>query len=136
MNGERNMKKNRYISLVFYLSACYDGLLGLAFLFFAEGLYLFFGVTPPNHYGYVQFPALILIVFAVMFFQIGRDPRTNFNLIPYGILLKVSYCAVVFWYWISSPLPSMWKPFAVLDVVFGILFLWSYASIRKEIRGQ
>ncbi len=130
------MKKNKYIALLFCLSGCYDGLLGLAFLFFAGTLYEFFGVTPPNHYGYVQFPALILIVFAVMFFQIARDPGKNLNLMPYGILLKVAYCAVVFWYWISSPLPDMWKPFAVLDAVFGILFLWGYLRIRKEIRGR
>jgi len=130
------MKKNNSIKLLFYLGGWYDGLLGLVFLFFAEGLYQFFGVTPPNHYGYVQFPALLLVVFAVMFFQIAKDPRRNFNLIPYGIALKVSYCSVVLWYWISSPLPNMWKPFAVIDVIFGILFLWSYVSIRKEIRGH
>ena len=130
------MKKKKYIALVFYLSGAYDGLLGLAFFFFAEGLYQFFGVTPPNHYGYVQFPALLLIVFAAMFFQVAKDPQKNLNLIPYGFLLKLSYCSVIFWYWISSPLPDMWKPFAVLDAVFGVLFIWSYASIRKEIRGQ
>ena len=107
---------------LFVLAALYDAILGLAFLFAPGAVFDRFGVTPPNHLGYVQFPAALLIVFAAMFAAVARDPAANRNLIPFGILLKVSYCGVVFGYWFTTGIPGMWKPFAVADVAFALLF--------------
>jgi hypothetical protein len=42
------------IKALFIVSAIYDGLLGAAFLFASGSLFQWFGVTPPNHPGYVQ----------------------------------------------------------------------------------
>jgi len=28
-------------------------------------------------------------------------------------------------------IPGMWKPFAVIDVVFLVLFAWAYARLRS-----
>ena len=64
-----------------------------------------------------------------MFAMIAWKPKENRNLIPYGLLLKVSYCGVVFSYWFTSGIPVIWKPFAVLDLVFMALFVWSWASL-------
>lgn len=115
---------------LFIIAGLYDGVLGLAFLFFAPTIYERFNVAPPNHYGYVRFPAMLLLVFALMFFAVAADPKRNRNLIPYGILLKVSYCAAVGWYWLNDPgLPMMWKPFFVIDLVFLVAFVWAYRRI-------
>ena len=61
------MRTKRAIPVLFIVAAIYDGLLGAVFLFGSGVLFQWFGVTPPNHAGYVQFPAALLIVFAVMF---------------------------------------------------------------------
>jgi hypothetical protein len=124
------VSRDRIISVIFALSGVYDGLLGLAFLVWPATLFTFFHVTPPNHYGYVQFPAAILLIFGVMFFQVAAAPRSNRNLMPYGILLKVAYFGVVFAYWFTRGLPNMWKPFAVIDVAFALLFFWSWRQLR------
>lgn len=124
------------VTLLFAVAALYDGILGLAFLFGAPAVFDRFLVTPPNHFGYVQFPAAILIVFAVMFVAIARDPAGNRNLIPYGMLLKVSYCAVVFAYWFTSGIPGMWKPFAIIDLVFLGLFGWAYVALPPRTRAR
>ncbi len=126
------MKQHKSIAVLFYVSAAYDGILGLAFLFFPLSVFTLYNVTPPNHVGYVQFPAALLIVFSLMFINVALGPERNRNLIPYGILLKVSYCSVVFWHWFSADIPFMWKPFAVMDVCFGLLFLWSYATLGRK----
>ncbi len=126
------MKHQRSISVLFLVGAAYDGILGLAFILFPFAVFTWFDVTPPNHVGYVQFPAALLLVFSIMFVNVARSPERNRNLIPYGILLKVSYCSVVFWHWFAEGIPYMWKPFAVLDVCFAILFLWAYITIRGE----
>ncbi len=124
--------KKPIITLLFIIAALYDGLLGIAFLFAGDFIFQRFEVTPPNHLGYVQFPATLLVVFALMFSAIAKNPNTNKNLIPYGILLKLSYCGVVFYYWLTSNLPFIWKPFAVFDLIFLVLFIWAYSSLKTK----
>lgn len=119
----------------FVIAALYDGILGLAFLLAGGPMFWWFKVTPPNHMGYVQFPGLLLIVFAIMFLAVARKPVANRNLIPYGILLKASYCGVVFYYWLTSGIPGMWKPFAIGDAVFLVLFVMAYQALGKPGAG-
>ena len=125
------MKKEGTISLLFIIAALYDGVLGALFLFAGGRVFEWLQVTPPNHPGYVQFPAALLIVFALMFCAIARNPLANRNLIPYGMLLKVSYCSVVFFHWFATGIPNMWKPFAIFDLAFLGLFIWAYVSLRE-----
>lgn len=122
--------KKPIIVILFVIAALYDGLLGLGFLFSAETLFKGFQVPPPNHFGYVHFPAALLIVFALMYLAIAMNPQANRNLIPYGMLLKVSYCSVTGYHWFTAGLPSMWKPFIFYDLVFLALFAWAYVFLR------
>ena len=119
------------VRVLFAVAALYDGLLGLTFLIAGESIFTRFDVTPPNHWGYIQFPALLLITFGLMFLQIATDPGRNRNLIPYGVALKVSYCAVVFYHWLGAGIPALWRPFAVADLVFAVLFVWAYLAIAE-----
>lgn len=120
------MKNISAVRVLYIAAAIYDGVLGLLFLFQPMMIFERFEVTPPNHAGYVQFPAMLLIVFGLMFAMIAWKPEQNRNLVPYGFLLKVSYCSVVFFYWFTSGIPVIWKPFAIFDLGFMLLFLWSW----------
>jgi len=122
------MKKSAMTAL-FTVAAGYDGVLGVLFLILPWRLYEAFGVTPPNHWAYVQFPACLLLVFALMFLAVARDPEANRALIPYGILLKVAYSGTVFSYWMLQSIPPMWKPFALADLLFILLFAWAYLTL-------
>jgi hypothetical protein len=126
------MNKTLAVKLLFYLAAAYDGILGILFLASPMSVFEHFEVTPPNHAGYVQFPAMLLIVFAILFFNIARNPVANRNLILYGILLKVSYCLVVFTYWFTDGIPIIWKPFAICDLVFIVLFILSSQNLSSN----
>ena len=126
------MKAIPWIKGLFALAALYDGVLGFVFLAAPAWVYTQTGVTPPNHWGYVRFPAALLIVFALMFAAIAADPARNRNLIPYGIGLKVSYCAVTIGYWVTSGVPGIWKPFAVIDVVMAVLFAWAWVTLGPK----
>jgi len=126
------MNKNLLASILFYLAAAYDGILGIVFLASPMCIFEHFEIMPPNHAGYVQFPAMLLIVFAILFINIARNPLKNRNLILYGILLKVSYCSVVFAYWFTSGVPIIWKPFAVCDLIFIVLFALAWRNLCCE----
>lgn len=117
------------IRAIFYLSAAYDGGLACIFLFAPAFTFQYFNVPPPNHFGYVQFPAAVLMIFAVMFLAIARKPQANKDLIPYGILLKVAYCGVTGAYWVMGQLPQMWQPFVVCDILMMIAYMLAYRHL-------
>ncbi|HPQ42224.1 MAG TPA: hypothetical protein PLV45_17770 [bacterium] len=120
----------KMVSILFLVAAIYDGLLGGLFLFAGRFMFQWSGVTPPNHIGYVQFPGALLIVFAVMFVAVAVNPVKNRNLIPYGILLKLSYCGVVVLHWLGAGIPDMWKPFCIADFIFMLLFGWAWKTLE------
>jgi hypothetical protein len=132
------MKNRLAVFLLFLVASLYDGVLGLLFLFAAAPLYDWAQVTPPNHLGYVQFPAALLIIFGLMFLAVALNPRKNRNLIPYGLLLKISYCSVTFYHWFATDLPWIWKPFAVIDLLFIVAFVWAYKALgeSKSTQGE
>jgi hypothetical protein len=123
------MNTDGFIKALFFIAALYDGLIGAVFLIAPAWVFRSAEVTPPNHWAYVQFPAALLVIFALMFAAIAIKPIENRTLIPYGIMLKAAYCGVAFWYWNAEGIPGLWKPFAVADVVMGFLFLWSFRHL-------
>ena len=115
---------------LFIIAALYDGILGLLFLFAPGFAFEVFEVVPPNHFGYVQFPAILLLIFAAMFFRVAADPLQNRFIILYGVALKAGYSGIVFYYMLTTGIPTMWVPWAWVDLVMLVLFLlsWSYTG--------
>lgn len=126
------MKSIASIRRLYVVAAAYDGLLGLLFLVAGARVFAWTGITPPNHWGYVDFAAGILVIFGLMFLQIARDPVKFQVLIPYGVLLKACYVGTVGWHWLDQGLPDLWKYFAGADVVFAVLFLISLRALKTE----
>lgn len=122
----------KFIKPFYIISGLYDGVLGLAFLLAPASIYAMYAVDPPNHMAYVQFPALLLILFGIMFFRIAMDPVKNRDLILYGCGLKVSYCSMVFYYMLTTGVPAMWVPWAYADLVFLVLFVVTWRSLGQQ----
>ncbi|MCA9094002.1 MAG: hypothetical protein KDA68_10975 [Planctomycetaceae bacterium] len=120
------------IRKLFAVAALYDGFLGVLFLLIPGSVFYLFSITPPNHFGYVQFSAALLIIFGLMFLKIALDPRENASLILYGILLKISYCGLTFYYWFGEGIPWIWKPFAIFDLIMLVLFIWAAMTLREK----
>jgi hypothetical protein len=118
---------------LFVISGLYDGLMGAIFALVPAMVFRIAGVTPPNHWGYVRFPALLLVVFGVMFFRIAADPLKRREQILYGMGLKAAYFSVVFWYQLRGGVPALWIPWAYADVAFFLLFAWAWISLPREV---
>lgn len=129
------MKSTALARAAFGASAVYDLALGAAFLLAPAAVFTLAHVTPPNHYGYVQFPAALLMLFGGMFLRIAQHPIRNRLLMPYGMLFKLAYVGVVARYWFTSGLPLMWKPFAVADAVFFVAFLLAWRATPARPMG-
>jgi len=111
---------------IFLVAGLYDFLIGLAFLLYGPQVFEAAGVPEPNHWGYIQFGALLLIVFGTMFFAVAMNPVVNRNLMPFGMLLKLAYTGLVAYYWFTTDCPLLFKPFAVIDAVMFVLFFLAY----------
>jgi hypothetical protein len=120
------------IKAIFTAAGIYNGVLGFIFLFFAPSIFNSFGITPPNHFGYIVFPALLMLVFAAMFFRIASAPARYRDMIPYGVGLKAAYAGTVFWYQFQGNVPAMWVPLAWIDTAFLVLFLMARRKVRAS----
>ncbi len=119
------------VRLLFFVAALYDGVIGVVFLGWGPQLFEEAGVPFPNHWGYIEFGALLLVIFGVMFLTVAAAPRSNRNLIPFGVLLKLSYTGLVGYYWVTTDLPLLFKPFAIVDGIMLILFIMAYQSLGR-----
>lgn len=126
------MKDTRFIPGLFIVAALYDGLIGVVVLFAGGALFKWFDVQPPYHPGFVQFPAALLVVFAIMFVAVARNTAKNRNLIPYGIMLKASYSGVILFHWLTTGLPTVFVTFCFFDLIFLGAFSWAWAELRGD----
>ena len=128
----------RWIKAVFFASGVYDFGLGLLFLLFGLAIYRHVGIAPPNHHFYIQFPALLMMIFGVMFFEVGRNPEGGRNLMLYGAALKASFSALILWHAMRHAMPSFWVPFGWIDAAFLVLFLaaWNATARRTAEAGD
>jgi hypothetical protein len=122
-----------WVRILLILCGLFDGVVGAVFAIAPAAMFRLFGVVPPNHYGYVQFPALLLLIFAVIFFRAAADPVRRRDTILYGVALKASYSGLVFWYQLHGGVPALWIPWAWADAAFLVLLLlaWGAVSPRK-----
>ncbi len=124
--------KATWVKPLFVVAGLYDGIVGVAFLLFPLTIFMFYGVEPPNHVGYVQFPALLLLIFAAIFFRIASGPVRHRDLIPYGMALKVAYVGTVFGHHLTGGVSAMWIPWAWADLVFLLLFIIAWNETGKK----
>jgi hypothetical protein len=122
-----------WVRIVLVLCGAFDGVVGLIFAVMPATMFRFFGVTPPNHYGYVQFPSLLLLIFAAIFFRAASDPIRYRDNILYGVALKASYSGLVFWYEFHGGVPSLWIPWAWADTAFLVLLVLGWFSVRSKL---
>ena len=117
---------NGLVRPLFLLAGVYDFLIGGVFLFWGRQLYDWATIPQPNHWSYIQFSAFLLMIFGVMFVMIARNPVKNHHLIPLGMLLKLSYSGLAGYYWMSTDIPTLFKPFAIIDAVMLALFFLAW----------
>jgi hypothetical protein len=128
------MSTNKIISLLFYTAAFYNLVGGAIFAFIAPAIFELAKIAPPSHWGYVEYPAWMLMVFGALAMQIAKKPELNRNLIPYAVSQKLAFAGVVIYYWIGNTMPSVWYPFAIVDLLFLVGFVWAMNSLARSTK--
>lgn len=124
------MRVKSWIPALFIFVGCVEFITGSTFIFFPEWLFQRTGIEQISALEYIQFPALLIMVFGLMMLAVARDPKHNYNLIPYICLFKVSLIGVVFFNWLTKGLSWLWISFAFFDIAYLIGFLLAYKQIK------
>lgn len=119
-----------FIKILFIFVGIVEFVLGPLFIFFPGLVFELSKITPIARMEYIQFPALLIMVFGLMMFSVARNPVKNVNLIPYICLFKVSFISVVFYNWFTRGLSQLWIGFSFFDIAYLIGFLLAYKQLR------
>lgn len=126
------MTINQITRITLRASASYDIVLGGIVLLFHPVIYKYFHITPPNHLGYIQMLALFVVVLGVMQAMAAPNPAAKTDLIICSLLMKVSYCVVVFGHLVCGAIPGLWVVFALIDLLVAVILILFLESLHKE----
>jgi len=114
---------NRYRP-AFLLSALYDGIAGLAFLFFFGPLFRALGVEGAADPVYIQLAAGLIAIMGLGFYLIWRNPLVNGDLVLLGAVFKAFYILLAVGAQLRGEVPhAVFLLFAGVDVIFLIVLL-------------
>ena len=114
---------NRYRPALL-LSAIYDGLLGLAFLFFSGQFLRALDVETTADPVYVQLAAGLIAIMGLGFYLAWRNPLINADLVLLGAVFKAFYILLAVWAQFRGEIPHpIFLLFAVIDVFFFVILL-------------
>lgn len=119
------------IRTIYLVGGLYDMIVALIFGLFFKAIYNSFGVELPNHDGYIQITAMYIFVFGVGYYLVYRNPLEGLGLVIIGILMKLGFFLVVFGHYIFGSIPQMYIPFGLIDLIFAVIFIMTYAPLKK-----
>ena len=105
--------------------------MGIIFGLFFRLIYQSFGVELPNHAGYIQLAALYIFIFGIGLYLIYKNPFQNREIIILGILMKLAFFIVAIGHLVLDTIPSFYIPFAIIDILFVLLFVPAYLGLKK-----
>ena len=131
--------KLKYYKGLFLVVAVYDLILGLIFMFFSKSVFNFLEITDklPEFSGYLTLIGGYVFVLGLAYYLIYRgDLHKNVDLILIGLLYKLVYCAITFYYFIVGDIPHILflALFGIIDLVMFILMTECYLTVKKSTR--
>jgi hypothetical protein len=106
------------------VAAIYDGLLGLAFLFFFGPIFAWLGIAPAADPVYIQLAAGLIAIMGLGFWFAWREPLINSDLVLLGTVFKAFYVLLAIYAQVQGQVPhGLFLLFAAVDAVFFVVFL-------------
>ena len=126
---QKTLKNEKSYRNLFLIAALYDFILGLVFFiflpFFFENI---FKIPIPNYPGISQATAAFIFVMGVGFYFVYRNLYRNNDIVKLGIVFKLVYAALAFYYVFAQNYPVLFALFGAIDLIFIVFFL-SYLRV-------
>ena len=131
---QRTLKNEKYYRNLFLIAALYDFILGLVFFvflpFFFENI---FKIPDPNYPGFYQAAAAFVFVMGVGFYFVYRNLYRNNDIVKLGIVFKLVYAALAFYYVFVQNMPVIFSIFGAIDLIFIAFFISYLRAYSREI---
>lgn len=127
----------KYYKGLFLLVAIYDIILGIIFMFFSKSTFEFLSIPEklPEFAGYLTLIGVYVLILGIAYYLIYKgDLQKNRDLILIGLLYKLGYCGVTFYYYIIGDLPHILflAFFGFIDFIMFLLMLECYYTLGKK----
>lgn len=117
----------------FLVAAAYDIVLGAAFIFLYKPILDVLDITAPDNKSYIHLAAVFVLVQGISYLFAYRDMRANRDLILVGIIYKLAYALVAFYYLaIDDLLHWIFFVFGLIDVLFMLFFIQVLRVTKPE----
>lgn len=108
------------------------GLLQIVPLYFYEAQLAVDMPPALNHPEYYYGMLGVTMAWQIAFLLISTDVLRYRPLMPVAMLEKASFVLAAFWLFSQGRLPNLILGSALLDLVYGIGFVWAYLAIREQ----
>lgn len=122
----------KWIKALFFIAGICDLLIGALFFLATPQIFKLASVPLPYHIGFMQFPALLIVIIGALFLHIAANPVARRDLIPYLTCVKIAFSGLVFWYQLTIGIPTLWLPLAWCDVGYIILFVAAWRALAPR----
>jgi len=134
VDHNESMEKAGFFRVLFLVAAIYDFVLGIIFLLFYKQAYTFLNITLPVYPMYLQMVAAFVTVMGIAYYFAYLDMYRNIDLVKVGVIFKGVYAVLTSYFYFADLANVVFFWFAIIDVVFLVLFVWFLASAKKDER--
>ncbi|MEK6893621.1 MAG: hypothetical protein AABX07_05470 [Nanoarchaeota archaeon] len=120
--------------ILFLIAAIYDFVLGIAFFFLYEPIFSYFNIPLPDYSMYLQMAAAFVIAMGVGYYFIFLNLYRNVDLVKLGIVYKIAYAGLTFYWYFTDLANAVFMWFAVIDVIFIVTFISFLRYAKKDER--
>ena len=132
---QRSLKNEKSYRNLFLIAALYDFILGFVFFafmsFFLEDI---FELPLPLYPAFFQAAAAFVFVMGVGFYFVYRNMYRNIDIVKLGIIFKLFYTGLAFYYVFFGGMPWIFSVFGFLDLVFIVFFVFFLRAVRREVQ--
>ena len=132
---QRSLKNEKSYRNLFLIAALYDFILGFVFFafmgFFLEDI---FELLLPLYPAFFQAAAAFVFVMGVGFYFVYRNMYRNIDIVKLGIIFKLFYTGLAFYYVFFGGMPWIFSVFGFLDLVFIVFFVFFLRAVRREVQ--
>ena len=128
------MSKDGFFEVVFLVASIYDFVLGFLFFLFYKPIYAFFNITLPVYPMYLQMAAGFVFAMGVAYYFVYKNMYRNMDLVKLGVVYKAVYGGLASYFYFADLANVVFFWFAILDLVFLLLFVWFLVYAKKDGR--
>ena len=132
---QRTLKNEKSYRNLFLIAALYDFILGFVFFvflrFFFENI---FKIPLPNYPAFFQAAAAFVFVMGVGFYFVYLNMYRNIDIVKLGIVFKLVYTGLAFYYVFVENMPWIFSVFGFLDLIFIVFFVFFLRAVKREMQ--